>query len=154
MKLILPSLFFTIIFYSCLNVERVDVSNIKDELALSKPMVISDGEILSVAHVIGDSLTKTLTILEDTSFTIGYNQIHVISESNQMLEDVDIKTFFDAYKYTFEEGNNVKSNVNKKDKNIVQYHSAFLTEQKEIKMVLVNVSIKDITLKIAAERKK
>ena len=94
MKFILPFLLFTLVFFSCLDVERVDVSNIKDELALSKPMVISDGEILSVAHLIGDSLTKNISYDKDTSFSVGYNKIHIVSESNKILEDVQNKTIF------------------------------------------------------------
>lgn len=154
MRRVIFGFFLITLFYSCVGVERVDVSNIQDELALSKPLIISDGEILSVAQMIGDSLTQNISHAEDTSYVIGYNHLHIIGKSNEMLKDVHVKTLFDAYNYTFEEGRSVKSNVSKKDQKIVHYHSAYLTEQNEMKMVLVDVSIKDITLKIASEREK
>jgi len=141
---------------SCTEMPKVELSEkIKEELSISKPMLITNAEITAVANEIGDSLISKLVLTADTSFSIGVHEVTVINRGSVLLKDTILKSKFEAYKSSFDNGyKNIPSLVSFTKRKEFAHYEVFRTlGDSSFNMVLIDVSVREATKLIAKERK-
>lgn len=157
MKRVFVGLFLPAILFSCYEVQRVELTDeVREELSLTKPMNITDAEIAAVANEIGDSLVADMDLTNDRTFSLEEHKIVVLSEESETaLNDSVIKSKFEAYKYSFDNGQrDLPGLVKFKSRSeFAQYEVVKSVKDSTFKMVMIDVSIREVTKKIAKDRK-
>lgn len=138
--------------FGCFKIEKADISNIKDELKMTKPMKITDGDLMAIAEQIGDSLVLGLSVKSDTNFAFGEHLVKVQSSTATMTPKE--KQFFEAYAYSLEQSQEIQPNVKKpKKSDHVDYHSAKLSPDSTLHLISIQIHVKDIMVRVADRRK-
>lgn len=152
MKKIALLIILSVALFGCFKIEKADISNIKDELKMTKPMKITDGDLMAIAQQIGDSLVMGLESTADTSFEDWDHLVKVQSSEATMTEKE--RRFFDAYAYSLEQGQEIQPNVKKRKKSdYVDYHSAKLSPDSTLQLISIQVHVKEIMVRVADRRK-
>ena len=158
MKLICAGLLLSTIMFSCYEVKRVELSEeVKEELSLTKPMNITDSEISAVANEIGDSLVKGLDVSVDSSFSMEEHQVTILGENApSVVKDSILQEKFQAYRYSFDKGQKDLSGLVKfkSRSEYAQYEGYKSLSDSTFKMVMIDISVREVTKKIAKDRKR
>jgi len=141
--------------FSCFDVERVDVSEIQNELLLTDPMKISDGEMMAMAQHIGDSLFLTVDVQNSTKYDLEKHTVVVASEKDDTLSKSVLGEYYEAFLYQHNTAGKFSSDVKfPRRENYVNYFNAKFDQDSTLKVVGIQINLHDVTVKIAQEREK
>lgn len=156
MKKCFPILVLLGVLGSCTGIDRLELSEeVKSERTISKPMIITSAEITAVANEIGDSLVENMVVGNDTTFAIEEHKVSVIGRDHVLLKDSLLAMKFEAYKDSFDKGFKDIPGIVSFDKrsDFAAYEVFKATSDSSFKMIKIDVSLREVTKKIAKERK-